>query len=60
MDLRVAEPLFGGYQTDTARWPGHDYAVPGWTFVTVCTADRVPAFGHVEDGVVHLLSLIHI
>jgi REP element-mobilizing transposase RayT len=33
------------------RLAGHDYAAPGWTFVTICTAGRQPSFGEVRHGV---------
>ena len=36
------------------RLAGHDYAAPGWYFVTVCTHGRRHAFGEVRRGVVGL------
>ena len=39
------------------RHPTHDYAAPGWYFVTICTHRRACAFGHVEGGAVHLSAI---
>jgi putative transposase len=36
------------------RYPGYDYAQPGATLVTICTHDRQPLFGRVEDGLMRL------
>ena len=56
--LLVSEPLVGArYRAESVRWPDHDYAAAGWTFVTVCTAGRTPFFGSVSDGVVQLSRL---
>ena len=38
------------YRVESARLPGWDYRAAGWYFVTVCTRDRYPFFGHVVDG----------
>jgi REP element-mobilizing transposase RayT len=35
------------------RYPGYDYSGPGAYFVTVCTQDRRPLFGHVRDNEMH-------
>jgi len=32
------------------RMRGHDYAQPGWYFVTVCVQGRRPLFGTVVNG----------
>jgi len=34
-----------------------DYSAPGWYFITVCTHDRKPYFGCVNDGIMELSSL---
>ena len=36
------------------RLPGYDYRAPAGYFVTICTARRLPLFGSVVDGSVHL------
>jgi len=38
------------YRVESARLPGWDYRTAGWYFVTVCTKDHIPFFGHVVDG----------
>ncbi len=42
------------YRIETARWPRHDYAAPGWYFVTICTKGRACFFGEVRGGVMGL------
>jgi putative transposase len=37
------------YRIESARLPGWDYRTAGWYFVTVCTRDHTPFFGHVVD-----------
>ena len=37
----------------TIRLPGFDYRTPATYFVTLCTYDRLPLFGAIENGVVH-------
>lgn len=29
------------------RWPGHDYSLPGYYFITICTKNRQVVFGEV-------------
>lgn len=36
--------------TRRVRMDGHDYAYPGYYFVTICTADRQRLLGQIEDG----------
>ncbi|MBS1174382.1 MAG: hypothetical protein H6R05_513 [Burkholderiaceae bacterium] len=36
------------------RIPNYDYAQAGMYFVTICTHNRLPLFGTVSDGVMHL------
>jgi putative transposase len=38
----------------STRLRAWDYASPGAYFVTICTQDRVPLFGDVRDGRMHL------
>lgn len=42
------------YRVESARHPHHDYAAPGYYFVTICTRDRVHWFGRIVDGVMEL------
>ena len=42
------------YRVETTRLRGHDYAAPGWYFVTICTKDRACFFGDVQGGVMGL------
>ncbi len=39
------------------RLPGHDYRLPGWYFVTVCTQNRECHFGDIVDGRMRLSSI---
>ena len=36
------------------RLHGYDYHSPGAYFITVCTRNRAPVFGHIAAGMVHL------
>ena len=40
--------------TSRLRMRGHDYASAASYFLTICTEHRVPLFGEVRDGVLHL------
>jgi REP element-mobilizing transposase RayT len=40
----------GKQRRRSIRLTGYDYAQPGACFVTICTQDREPLFGKVEDG----------
>jgi REP element-mobilizing transposase RayT len=42
------------YRRRSSRLRGCDYGRPGFYFVTVCTRDRLPLFGDVADGTMHL------
>ena len=37
------------YRIETARRKGHDYRSAGWYHITICTQNKVCAFGHVLD-----------
>jgi putative transposase len=34
----------------SARLPNYDYSLPGAYFITICTHNRAPIFGHIENG----------
>lgn len=36
------------------RLKNYDYSQPGWYFVTICTHDKLPHFGRINDGVLIL------
>jgi REP element-mobilizing transposase RayT len=38
----------------TLRWKGHDYAAPGYYFVTICTQDHNSYFGEIVDKTMRL------
>jgi len=38
------------YRIPEIRLRGKNYAEPGWYFVTICTKDRVPWFGRIQNG----------
>ena len=42
------------YRINSTRLQGWDYTSPGWYFVTICTRNRQPFFGHITNGVMHL------
>ena len=42
------------YRIETTRLRGWDYASAGWYFITICTHNRQPFFGWVEDGKMRL------
>ncbi|PJF34117.1 MAG: transposase [Phototrophicales bacterium] len=42
------------YRIETTRLPGWNYASAGWYFVTICTRDQQPFFGHIENGDMYL------
>ena len=35
---------------NSLRYPGYDYAQPGAVYVTICTYERQPLFGAVDQG----------
>lgn len=46
IDRKVTRPG----TTRRVRMDGHDYAYPGYYFVTICTHGRQMLLGHIEDG----------
>ena len=42
------------YRINSTRLQGWDYTSHGWYFVTICTRNRQPFFGHITNGVMHL------
>lgn len=44
----------GKYRIPSARLQTYDYRSPGWYFVTICTKDRVPWFGNIQNGIMGL------
>ena len=41
---------FPRWHRRSIRLRGHDYSSPGAYFITICTHDRLPLFGQVNDG----------
>ena len=41
-------------RSESIRLKGYDYSQPGAYFVTICSYNRIPIFGHVVDGEMHL------
>jgi putative transposase len=39
------------------RLPGYDYSQAGGYFVTICTRNQAPHFGHVDNSKVQLTSI---
>ena len=42
------------YSRKSLRRPGHDYSAPHTYFITICTHERLPLFGHIENGQMRL------
>jgi putative transposase len=42
------------YRIESIRLKGWDYRNPGYYFVTICTKNREPYFGHIINGEMHL------
>src|SRR5437868_2052122 len=42
------------FRVESARLVDHDYSATGHYLVTICTAERLRLFGHVEDGQMYL------
>ncbi|MBP9773873.1 MAG: hypothetical protein KBD00_04570 [Candidatus Peribacteraceae bacterium] len=40
----------GRYRSETTRLQSHNYAGPGYYFVTLCTKNRMPWFGKIVNG----------
>ncbi len=38
------------YRINSARKPGHNYGMPGFYFITICTKNRICYFGNVING----------
>jgi len=38
------------YRIESTRYRGYDYSSPGKYFITICTKNRKPYFGEVENG----------
>jgi REP element-mobilizing transposase RayT len=47
----------GKYRIESTRLRGWDYSSAGFYFVTVCTKDKHPYFGSIEDGEVKFSSI---
>jgi putative transposase len=41
------------FDRQSIRLRGYDYSQPGAYFITVCTHQRQPLFGHITDGIMH-------
>ncbi len=39
------------------RWRGYDYRATAYYFITICTAERIPLFGSIEDQAMELNEL---
>ncbi len=44
------------HHRQSIRLRGYDYSQPGMYFVTICTRERMEAFGEIQDGEMHLSS----
>ena len=47
----------GKYRIDSTRLKGWDYSCEGFYYVTICTKDKRPYFGSIEDGEVQLSAI---
>src|SRR5664280_555297 len=45
------------YRIESTRYRGYDYSSPGKYFITICTKNRKPYFGEVENGKMGLSEL---
>ena len=43
----------GKYRNPSARYTEWDYANDGYYFVTICTKDRTPFFGHIRNNIMY-------
>ena len=48
------------YRIESARLKGYDYSAIGSYFITICTRDRTPYFGSVQNGQMTLSEMGHI
>ncbi|WP_242056515.1 MULTISPECIES: transposase [unclassified Nostoc] len=54
----MTQPKFKGkYRVESTRLMNRNYAANGWYFVTVCTGDRNPFFGNVNNSQVQLSAI---
>ena len=45
------------YVIGTKRYQGYDYSLSGKYFVTICTKNKIPYFGNIEDGKLKLSDI---
>jgi putative transposase len=45
------------YRIESTRYRGYDYSSPGKYFITICTKNKIPYFGNVENGKMILSEL---
>jgi len=45
------------YLIGTKRYQGYDYSLSGKYFVTICTKNKIPYFGNIEDGKLKLSDI---
>jgi len=45
------------YVIGSKRYQGYDYSLPGKYFVTICTKNKTPYFGKIENGKMKLSEL---
>ena len=53
----MSELFQGKYRTGTLRLPDWDYGSCGAYFITICTKSRIPWFGHIDHGKMHLSEI---
>lgn len=49
--------MFERPNRQSIRWRGYDYRATGYYFITICTVERIPLFGSIEDQTVELNEL---
>lgn len=47
----------GKYRNESARNPSWDYTGVGRYFITICTHDRIPYFGNIQNGIMELSDI---
>jgi putative transposase len=45
------------YRIESARHPHWDYSANGWYFITICTRDRHPFFGEIQNDTMQLSEI---
>jgi putative transposase len=45
------------YVIGSKRYQGYDYSSPAKYFITICTSNKIPYFGKIENGVMILSDL---